>query len=387
VSAVASAPPPLPALRAEVRAGARNLPGTYRMLGEGGEILYVGKSKHVRARLLSYFRAREGEKSRRIIGEAHALKWSYAPSEFAALLHELELIKRHRPRFNVQHKRDGKYSFLKLASGAAPRLIVVGRVRDDEASYFGPFRGGRRIQEAVRELNDALGLRDCAVSTPMRFADQPDLFGLERTPLCHRAALSLCAGPCAGMCSRADYLRRVSLARAFLDGDADEPVRWLEARMHDASERWNFEFAARLRDRLRRLEMLRAEFGRLREALDCLSFVYTVPGHEGRATVYLIRRGRVRASMPSPRGVRQRRRLAELISEHYTRPEPDTALVARHEVDEILLIARWFRLRPDELARTAEPAEVAAGALDGRAAMRGIRVAPHTAAPLAALAP
>lgn len=338
-----------------MRAGARNLPGTYRMLAESGEILYVGKSKQVRARLLSYFRAREGEKALRIIGEAHALEWEYEPSEFAALLRELELIKRFRPRFNVQLKRDGRYSFLKLTAGAAPKLLVVRSVSDDSATYFGPFRGGRRIEDAVRELNDVLGLRDCALSTPMRFADQPDLFGVEWTPACHRASLRRCAGPCAALCTEAEYQGRVALARAFLDGDADEPLRWLATRMTEASERWNFEYAAQLRDRMQRLELLREEFARLREALDRLSFLYTVPGHEGDARVYLVRRGTVRACVPAPRASRERRRLAALVDRHYGPPEPDGALVAKHQVDEILLIARWFRMHPEEFERTVAP--------------------------------
>jgi catechol 2,3-dioxygenase-like lactoylglutathione lyase family enzyme len=161
-------------LRALVKE-ARNIPGVYRMLGEDGEVLYVGKSKSLRTRLLSYLRARRGDKQHRIINECHTLAWDYEPSEFAALLRELELIKRFRPRLNVQHKRDGRWSFLKLAPGAAPRLYVVQTVSDDAAGYYGPFRGGKRVSEAVRELNDALGLRDCPQGTPMRFADQPDL--------------------------------------------------------------------------------------------------------------------------------------------------------------------------------------------------------------------
>jgi excinuclease ABC subunit C len=346
-------------LREQVRSGARNRSGTYRMLGEGGEILYVGKSKQIRSRLLSYFRAREEDKAHRIIGQAHGLEWAYEPSEFAALLRELELIKRFRPRYNVQHKRDGRYSFLKLSAGAAPKLFVVRSVSDDNATYFGPFRGGRRIEEAVRELNDVLGLRDCALSTPMRFGDQSDLFGIERTPLCHRAEIGRCVGPCAGLCTETEYQRRVRLARAFLDGDADEPLRWLGERMLEAAERWNFEYAAQLRDRSQRLEALREEFGRLREALDRLSFLYSVAGEDGDDRVYLVRRGTVRAWVAQPRTARDRRRLARLVAEHFGQPEPGGALVAKHQVDEILLLARWFRLNPEELERTSPPEQAA----------------------------
>lgn len=352
---VSFVPESLSKLRQQVRACAENRPGTYRMLGEAGEILYVGKSKHVRSRLLSYFRARDGEKALRILRETHTLTWEYEPSEFAALLRELELIKRFRPRFNVQLKRDGRYSFLKLTAGAAPKLFVVRVVADDAATYFGPFRGGRRIEDAVRELNDVLGLRDCALATPIRFADQPDLFGADRAPLCHRAETGRCVGPCAALCTEAEYRRRVALARAFLDGDADEPLRWLDERMLQAAERWNFEYAAQLRDRAWRLEALRDEFSRLREALDGLSFVYTVAGRDGDDRVYLIRRGTVRASMAAPRTAAERRRLGRLVHEHFAAPEPAGALVAKHQVDEILLLARWFRSHPAERERTTPP--------------------------------
>lgn len=352
-----SAPHPLRAHVGE----ARNLPGTYRMVAADGEVLYVGKSKRVRTRLLSYLRARSPEKAHRIIAQTDRLEWEYEPSEFAALLRELALIKRLRPRFNVQHKRDGRYSFLKLSGGAAPKLYVVRAVGDDAATYFGPFRGGRRIEEAVRELNDVLGLRDCPLATPMRFADQPDLFAWEPPPRCHRFETRRCAGPCAGLCTEDDYRGRVALARAFLDGAADEPLAWLGERMRAAAERWEFEHAAALRDRIARLERLRDEFGLLREALDSLSFLYPVPAEgEGEDRVYLVRRGTVRAVVPRPASAAARRRLRRLVDEHFGPPEPTGTVVARHQVDEILLIARWFRARPEELERTVapEPAEL-----------------------------
>jgi excinuclease ABC subunit C len=347
----------LSTLRSSVREGARNLPGTYRMMAPEGEVLYVGKAKRIRTRLLSYFRAREGEKAFRVIRGAASLEWSYEPSEFAALLRELELIKRYRPRMNVQHKRDALYSFLKLTGGAAPKLVAVRSVGDDAADYYGPFRGGRRVIEAVRELNDVLGLRDCPLPMPMHFADQPELFQIAADPRCHRLEMRRCAGPCAGRCTAEEYLRRVALARAFLDGDADEPVRWLAERMETAAERWEYEYAATLRDRLGRLQTLRDEFVRLREALDRLTFRYTVRATEGEDRVYLVRRGTVRAVVTRPTTPAGRRRLNRLSAEVFGRPEAGGTLVPRHQVDEILLLARWFRCNPEELANTRAPEE------------------------------
>jgi excinuclease ABC subunit C len=349
---VLSHPPILRELRDEVRAGALNRPGTYRMLGATGEVLYVGKSKRVRTRLMGYFRAKKEEKGWRILREAARIEWEYQPSEFAALLRELELIKRNRPRYNVRQKRDGIYSFLKLSGGPAPKLYVVRQVLDDAATYFGPLRGGRRIVTAVRELNDVLGLRDCPVGTPIRFSDQPDLFLPDHDTLCHRFDLKRCAGPCAARCSEREYGGRVEVARAFLRGESEEPLLMLAGEMRESAERWQFERAAALRDRVAYLEMLREELRRLRAALESLSFLYPVPGEGGDDRVYAVRRGTVRQVYRAPATPGEWRSLAAAAAEHYRHPEPELEVVCKRKVDEMLLLAHWFRTRPEELERT-----------------------------------
>src|SRR3954465_3592779 len=104
----------LAVMRSTVRESAADRPGVYRMLSSDGEIVYVGKSKRVRTRLLSYFGCAAEGKGARILRDAVQIEWEYMPSEFAALLEELRLIKRFRPRFNVAMKRDGRnYCFIK----------------------------------------------------------------------------------------------------------------------------------------------------------------------------------------------------------------------------------------------------------------------------------
>jgi len=131
-------------MRGVVREGAQDRPGVYRMMSPDGEVVYVGKSKKVRTRLLSYFRcAYPEDKGARILREATSIDWEYTPSEFAALLTELRLIKRLRPRFNVAMKRDARhYAFIKLSCGAVPKLLVVrGAGSEDGGVYYGPFFG------------------------------------------------------------------------------------------------------------------------------------------------------------------------------------------------------------------------------------------------------
>jgi excinuclease ABC subunit C len=343
-------------MRAVVKAGATDRPGIYRMLAEDGEVLYVGKSKQVRTRLLSYFRcAYPEEKGGRILREAHSIDWEYTPSEFGALLRELRLIKRFRPRFNVQMKRDGRhYAFIKVTRGTAPKLLVVrGGGTDDTSVYYGPFQGAQRVSEAVRELNDALGLRDCSLDRSMHFADQQELFQLlPRTPGCIRHEIRKCLGPCVGGCSETVYMDRVRLARAFLDGTDDGPMALLRSEMEASSDRLEFERAAVLRDKLHRLETLREQFARLRFAVETLSFVYTVPGYDGEDRVYLIRRGQVRAEEPAPRSHRDRSRIRELVDDVFQSAERPSASIPTHEIDELLLLSSWFRRFPKELERT-----------------------------------
>jgi excinuclease ABC subunit C len=342
-------------MHAHVKERAENRPAVYRMVAADGEVVYVGKSKQLRARLLSYFRGSfPHDKGARILRDAHTIEWDYVPSEFAALLTELRLIKRFRPRRNVAMKSDARnLCFIKLTGGVAPRLTVVrGPGNDDRALYYGPFLGAVTVGEAVRELSDVLGMRDCTLDKKMRFSDQRELFQVApRTPGCLRYEVRKCLGPCIAACSSDDYMGRVSLARAFLDGASDGPMETLRGEMMASSDRLEFERAASYRDKLHRLESLREQFGRLRFAVESLSFVYTVPGNDGKDRVYVIRRGRVRGEMDAPAGARERSLLDEMLTDVFS-DAIEGLQVPAHEIDELLLLSSWFRRFPRELDRT-----------------------------------
>jgi excinuclease ABC subunit C len=339
-----------------VKSDSKDLPGTYRLLGEDGEVLYVGKSKGVRTRLLTHFRAQyPKDKSARIVAESHSVAWDYEPSEFAACLSELRLIKRWRPRYNVMMKRDARhYAFIRLSPGAAPKFHVVrGAHGNDAATYFGPFHGAQQLGEALRELNDALGLRDCSLDTRMYFADQVELPVVnQRTPGCIRHEIGRCLGPCVAAATQSEYDERVHLAREFLAGRHDAPVTTLRAAMEQSSANLEFERAAALRDKVARLESLQQQFARMRFAVETLSFMYTVPGTNGDDRTYVIRRGRVRHEAMAPRTESERALLDARIGEVFSTSARETGTVPSHEIDELMLLASWFRQRPSELART-----------------------------------
>ncbi|WP_223633515.1 nuclease [Corallococcus sp. EGB] len=364
--------PRVASLLSHVRASAENRPGVYRFLGPAGELLYVGKSVRVRTRLLSYFRAEEGEKAWEIVAQAHQVEWEYTASEFAALLHEFRLIKSHRPLFNVEHKRDRAHCFLQLTREAVPRLRVVGQPGGGgSAEYFGPFHGRHTMADVVRAVNDLLELRDCPSETPMRLADQIQLFPLKDDPRCMRGQTARCLSPCAGGCTTAEYLAQVALARAFLNGESDRPLVILRERMAMAARRLQFEYAAELRDRAERLENVQAWIVELGRTLRRLSLVYTVRGHGGEDRVYVLRRGRIRAEVPAPQTPEEHAMLDARVQDIFSVPEPEAIGLRAQEAQEVMLVAKWFRLHPDELESTV-PAPSRAGseeASEARAAL------------------
>ncbi len=348
-------PVPTSALREHVRSHAENRPGVYQMLDADGTPLYVGKSIRVRTRLLSYFRAPPEDKASRLIRETGRISWEYIPNEFSTLVHEMRLIQRWQPRFNVQHKRKRMYAFVKLTMERAPRILPVTRAILDGSLYFGPFPAVGKVSRTVRELAHAVGLRDCPGPTPMFFDDQLEIFSDGRTPLCMRAELGTCAAPCCGGVSGDAYQQRVQVARRFLEGRTKELLSAIEDGIRAAVDRLDFEYAARLRDRMERLRSFQEHLGAFRGRIESLTFLYRAPGFAGDSWLYLIRRGRVRQEFPYPTTKNERREIDEAVNSVYKAAEEGPASLAPHEAAEILLVARWFELRPRELRRTATP--------------------------------
>lgn len=370
-----TSPDELAALQRHVAEGAAARPGVYRMMSEEGGVIYVGKSKRVRERLLGYFRCGRGEKGARILRETRAIDWSYTPSEFAALREELRLIKQLRPRFNVMQKRDaGHYAFLRLTAGPAPRLEAARGESGVDGVYYGPFIGPGLVAEAARELSDALGLRDCPDRVPLHFRDGPPPVqlglrappvtmgpraapdpGALRAPDCIRHEVAKCLGPCVSACTSAEYSERVALAVAFLEGRGEGPIERFRREMEASKQALAYERAALFRDRVHTLERLRDQLAKIRFGLESLSLVYPVAGASGDDRVYLIRRGVVRAEAPAPRGTPDRIALQTLIDHVFSPADVQRGGVRTHEIEEILLITAWFRRHPAELARAWRP--------------------------------
>lgn len=328
------------------------------MIDPTGRVIYVGKAKRLRSRVLSYFRARYPEdKAARIIHAAKTVEWDYVPSEFAAYLTELRQIRRFRPPLNHSLNQIRRVAFIRMSSGPAPRLSTGTGVGTGEARCFGPFHSVPRARDSVRTLNDLLGLRDCAPTMPMVFAGQMDLFDRPLKAACIRHDLGFCSGPCAGFVTQSDYRRRADAAVAFLDSRAIAPLDLVIGNMQQASDNAEFERAARWREKFETLEWLLAAVTRARTALDLLTFVYRDPGTFGDDRAYVIRRGLVRATYPYPLTPIEIGAFKSVVEAELAEPDPGMDTLAAQGMDEVLLVMSWFRRHPDALRRTIKLGE------------------------------
>lgn len=347
----------LEGLKQRVASLTENRPGVYRMVDPGGRVIYVGKAKKLRSRLMSYFRAPYPEdKAARILHAAKDIEWQYLPSEFAAYLTELRHIQRYRPLFNVHLNRVRRATFIKVLGGPAPKVYHGGAITDKDSVGYGPFDSPGRVADALKTLNDLLGLRDCATSMPIVFAEQGDLFAPTRQAACLRHELGFCSGPCAGFVTEAEYRRRIDTACAFLEGRTIQPIDQVVEAMSAASLAQTFEQAARWREKFEQLEWLLAAIARARSAVELLSFVYRDPGVFGDDRAYLIRGGMVKATFPYPTTPIEEEAFAAVVAEELSQAQPTTT-IPRESVDEIMLVMSWFRRHPDALRRTTRLSE------------------------------
>lgn len=355
------------AMKAHVRDQCEPRPGIYRFVGRNGTIVYVGTSRRLRTRLLSYFaKQRRRAKAPRILRHAVRVEWEYTPDAFSALLAELREIKRWRPLFNVTHVSDEwPRGYVALTRGPVPGLRIVRGTDDPDAvRLWGPFRNVQALRDAVRVLAERTGMRDCTLErtppqwrtsvrhegtvrrAPFAFAETRAAGPTTRTAACLRHALGSCAGMCIGEGDAASYAAAVAEAVAFLDRGPPTLLRALDRAMHEAGETLAFERAAALRDKRDRLAWLRARLARFQADADRLSLLYTPPSDTPH--VYCIRRGTVRAAVPVPRTESEQAALEAILERVYLAPESTGRDIPMHDLEEFALVASWFRRQPDE---------------------------------------
>jgi excinuclease ABC subunit C len=220
-------------------------PGSYQFLDGQGRVIYVGKAKSLRNRLSNYFVDPDLllERTRQMVLSAESVEWIVAKNEVDAFFLEFNLIKQHRPRFNVRLKDDKSYPFLAVTLDEEwPRAMVLRGKKRKGVRYFGPYAHAYAIRETLDLLLRTFPIRTC---TKNKF-DRHHRLGRP----CLYAHIEKCSAPCVGDIERDEYDALVQELLDFLDGEHDKIIKRLEARMSEAATQLEFELAARVRDQL-----------------------------------------------------------------------------------------------------------------------------------------
>ncbi len=264
-------------------------PGSYQFKDAEGRVIYVGKAKSLRSRLSSYFGNPDllHPKTAQMVAAAATVEWIEVRNEIEAFFLEYNLIKQHRPRFNIRLRDDKSYPFLAVTlSDEWPRAMVRRGTKDKGTRYFGPYAHAWAIRDTLDQLLRTFPIRTCSDN---KFARHHRL----GRP-CLLYDIEKCSGPCVGAVEREPYDRMVAELCEFLDGDTDPIVKRLEREMLDASDRLEFERAARIRDRLGAVRRAIERQQMVTERPEELDVIGVVEDElDAAVQVFYVRRGRV----------------------------------------------------------------------------------------------
>ncbi len=220
--------------------------GCYLMKNAEGKVIYVGKAVNLRSRVRSYFHAsaEKDNKTRRLVFEIKDIEWIVVGSELEALILEMNLIKRHRPRFNVRLKDDKRYPYIKIHWGDDyPKVTVTRQMANDGSRYFGPYTSVWAVHQTLDVLRRVFPYLTC----------DREITGQD-TRACLYYDIKLCIAPCIGAVNRDEYRQMISDLQSFLNGHSTPIVARLEKEMGRASNELRFEKAAAIRDQLKAIE-------------------------------------------------------------------------------------------------------------------------------------
>jgi len=221
------------------------LPGVYIMKSKEGKVLYVGKAKNIRQRLRYYIQEGLDPRKARLVAETDNVSFIVTQNELEALVLEANLIKQYKPRYNVVLRDDKNYPYIKIVMNEKyPHIEIARRIKHDGSLYFGPYVPAGIMWEALSFIRRHFNIRPCRyrLDKPMK--------------PCIQYQMGRCPGPCAGLVSEEEYKKALQEVIMFLKGQRRELLEGLEEKMYKYAEEMRFEEAAKIRDRIKTLNML-----------------------------------------------------------------------------------------------------------------------------------
>ncbi|MBV9786922.1 MAG: excinuclease ABC subunit UvrC, partial [Chloroflexi bacterium] len=322
-------------------------PGVYLWKDGNGKILYVGKSKVLRDRMRSYFGAPKGlsGKTRRLVSLVADFDYILTSSELEALVLEMNLIKQHRPKYNVLLKDDKSYPYIKITLQETwPRVFTTRKVNDDGSRYFGPFASAGSVRATLKLLNKLFSFRPPYDCSDVKF-DRHRRMGKP----CMYYDIRRCLGPCVpNLTSNEEYRKAIQDVCLFLEGKSEQIVRDLRQKMLRASEELEFERAAYLRDQIEALEKV-LERQKVLKTASTDQDVIAFAREDGSAVVqvFFVRGGKLVGAEPFTLEGADETDNQELLTQFLTQfydsaaSIPTDILLAEHP-EEAEIIERWL---------------------------------------------
>jgi excinuclease ABC subunit C len=317
-------------------------PGCYLMKDPTGKIIYVGKAISLKNRVRSYFHADTGHdaKTRRLVRDITDLEWIVVGSELEALILEMNLIKKHRPKYNIRLKDDKRYPYIKIHwNEPFPKVTVTRQMDEDGSRYFGPYTSAWAVYQTLDVLRRIFPYLTC----------DREITGLDKRA-CLYYDIKLCNAPCIGAVNQEGYRQMISDLMAFLGGHSENIVTRLEAEMQKASEEMRFEKAAALRDQLKAVHSI-IERQRIVFATDYKdSDVLAMARADGEACVqiFFIRNGKLIGReyfiLEGTEDTADTEVMSEFVKQFYTEAATIPAQVMLpQEIEEAKIIGQWLR--------------------------------------------
>jgi excinuclease ABC subunit C len=326
-------------------------PGVYRMIDTKGEVLYVGKAKSIRKRIVSYAR-QAGHTARimRMIVATASMEFVTTATETEALLLEANLIKRLRPRFNVLMRDDKSFPYIVITAGETPPMIAKHRgARSKPGDYYGPFASAQAVHRTITALERAFLIRSCT-----------DTVYVSRTRPCLLHQIKRCSAPCTGEISHTDYAELVREAKSFLSGKSRAVKDELAGEMEKASAALDFERAAVYRDRLAALSAIQARQGVNPRGVEEAD-VFAVHQQAGYSCVevFFFRTGQNwgnRAYFPrADRSLEPGEVLGAFLAQFYDDKPPPRCIFLSHEIEDRALLSEALTLKNNRKVEISLP--------------------------------
>lgn len=323
-----------------------SFPGIYQFINEKGKVIYVGKAKNLRNRVRSYFKSKfNSPKTEILVSKIFDLQLIVTDSEIEALVLENNFIKELKPRYNITLRDDKSFPYIRVTNEMFPQIFPTRNVVKDGSKYFGPYTDVKNMKNSLRILNKLFKIRSCKLDITQEAIEK------KKFKVCLDYHIKKCEGPCEGLVTQAHYNGMVNQIIKVLRGKTDELISELKSQMASASEKYEFEKAAELRDRIDQLQVYTSKQKIVSNDLedrDVISAAFE--GKDAAATILNIRSGKLVGKRQLNLSIEENEELGQIYSAiikfYYNEfVEVPQKIILEIEPEDSVTLIEWLNLK------------------------------------------